>query len=93
MKDISIQKNILPELALTGFRTTWARFQTIRKNTIKKRITTTLNSYYYKKNKNNKYQQGGMNICEDITIEKSNKTNKSIFTVTKNLNLRYLKLI
>ena len=78
---------------LTGFRTTWARFQTINKNTIKEGITTTLNSYYYKNNNNNKHQQGSMNISEDITIKKSNKTNKNIFLVTKILNLRYLNLI
>jgi len=40
-------------------------------------------SYYYKNN-NNKHQQGSMNISEDITIKKSNKTNKNIFTVKKN---------
>jgi len=34
-----------------------------------------------------------MNISEDITIKKSNKTNKKIFTVTKILNLRHLDLI
>ena len=34
-----------------------------------------------------------MNISEDITIKKSNKTNKNIFTVTKILNLRHLDLI
>ena len=94
MKDISIQKDTLPGFALTGFRTTRVRFQTIKKeNTIKERFTTTLHSYYYKNNNNNKYQQGSMNISEDITIKKSNKTNKNIFTVAKILNLRYLDLI
>jgi len=34
-----------------------------------------------------------MNVSEEITIEKSNKTNKNIFTVTKILNLRYFDLI
>ena len=32
-----------------------------KKNTIKERISTTLNSYYYKNDNNNKYQQGDMN--------------------------------
>jgi len=84
---------MLPGLALTGFRTNRARFQTIKKNTIKERITTTLNSYYYKNNNNNKHQQDSVNISEDITTNKSNKTNKNIFTETKILNLRYLDLI
>ena len=77
MKDISIQKKILPGLALTGFRTTRARFQTIKKNTIKERIMTTLNSYHYKNNNNNRHQQGSMNISEDITIKKSNKKSQN----------------
>ena len=48
---------------------------------------TALNSYYHKNNNNNnnsKYQQGSMNLySEVISITKSNKTNKNIFTVTK----------
>jgi len=61
---------------------------------IKERITTTMKSYHYKNsNNNNKHHQGSMNISEDITIEKSNKTNKNIFRVTRILNLRYLDLI
>ena len=34
-----------------------------------------------------------MNISEDITVKKPNKTNKNIFTLTTILNLRYLDLI
>jgi len=98
VKDISIKKYIiiLPGLALTGFRTTRARFQTIKKiYTIKERITATLNSYCYKNNNNNKQQQGSMkfNISVDITIKHQTKLIKNIFTVTKILNLRYLDLI
>jgi len=53
-----------------------------------------MKSYHYKNsNNNNKHHQGSMNISEDITIEKSNKTNKNIFRVTRILNLRYLDLI
>jgi len=41
--------------------------------------------YYHKNNNNNnsKYQQGSMNLSGVISISKSNKTNKNIFTVTK----------
>jgi len=91
VKDISIKNiYILPGLALTGFRTTRARFQTI-----KERITATLSSYYYKNNNNNKQQQGSMkfNISVDITIKHQTKLIKNIFTVTRILNLRYLDLI
>jgi len=43
--------------------------------TVKERITTTLNSYYYKNNNNNKYQEGSVNISEDITIKTNIKQN------------------
>ena len=64
-----------PGLALASFRTTWARFQTIKKYTIKERITATLNSYYYENNNDNKCQQGSMNISIDITIKSNIKQN------------------
>ena len=51
-----------PGLALTSFRTTWARFQTIKKYAIKERITATLNNNYYENNNDNKCQQGSMNV-------------------------------
>jgi len=38
VKDISIQKIILPGLALTGFRTIQTRFQTIKKILLKKEL-------------------------------------------------------
>ena len=54
---------------LLTFKPSWKKY-------IKERITTTLNSYYYKNNNNNyKYQQGSMNINEDITIKTNAKQN------------------
>ena len=61
-----------PGLELSSFRTTWARFQNIKKYT---RITATLYSYYYENNNDNKCQQGSMNISTDITIKTNIKQN------------------
>ena len=88
-KTILLHFNFNPGLTLTGLRTTLARFQTSQKNNIKDRITRTLNSYYHNNNNNNnKYQQGSMNISEDITI----KININ-YIYAKSVNLRYLDLI
>ena len=80
--------NTLPGLALTGFRTTRARHQTIKKILLKKKLPQhwTVTTIKIKKNNNSKYQQGSMNLSGVISITKSNKTNKNIFTVTKILN-------
>ena len=38
-------------------------------------MAKTLNGYCYKNNNNNKYQQGSMEISEDITIKANIKQN------------------
>jgi len=85
VKDISMQNK----------STTWVGASRISNNPgqtsnhseilLKKKITTALKSYYHRNNNNNnnKYQQGSMNLSGFISITKSNKTNKNIFTVTK----------
>ena len=93
MKNISIQKKYITWVSANRLSNNPGQISNHYKKILKRRITATLNSYYYKNNNNNKYRQGSMNISEDVTIKRSNKTNKNIFTVTKVLNLISLDLI
>jgi len=55
-------------------------------------VTGNFVSSLYLLNNNNKYQQGSMNLGGVISITKSNKTNKNIFTEKKILIIIFPKL-
>jgi len=85
VKDISMQNKYTTWVGASRISNNPGQTSNHSKILLKKKITTALKSYYHRNNNNNnnKYQQGSMNLGGFISITKSNKTNKNIFTVTK----------